>query len=262
MNGTSRSELPTLLTFAPMVDSELSRLLLAHYRVAYRESDHLFGWVSLLTLLHGGSGNIPLFYGRGFALTAPRPIAEHFEPLQPPDRRLIPAEGPLAQQVEADWQTFNGEMGADTAVFAYHHLLPARDLMTPIFAAPVPHLEAKLTPLVYPLLDRMFRKLLRLSPERADEALARIRATFEQTDKRVADGRLYLCGDRLTLGDLALASASAPLLLPRGYGAKMPALAEMPPVVRAAMEELREHPTAAFVQRLYAEGLPAARAGP
>ncbi len=43
-----------LLTFAPMIDSELARLLLSHYRVLYVEEDHLFGWVSLLTLLRGG----------------------------------------------------------------------------------------------------------------------------------------------------------------------------------------------------------------
>jgi hypothetical protein len=59
MGSGSSPTLPTLLTFAPMVDSETSRLLLAHYGIAYRESDHLFGWVSLLTLLHGG-GLVPL----------------------------------------------------------------------------------------------------------------------------------------------------------------------------------------------------------
>lgn len=262
MNTTSSGALPTLLTFAPMVDSELSRLLLRHYNVAYRESDHLFGWVSLLTFFHGGYGRVPLFYGGGARLTGPRRIAEHFDALRPAERRLIPTEPPLARQVEADWKTYNGEMGADSAVFAYYHLLPARELMAPIFAAPVPPGEAKLAPTVYPLIAGLFRMLLRLSSQRAEAAIARIRATFEQTDERVADGRRYLAGDRLTLGDLALASASAPLLLPRGYGAKMPALEEMPPVLRTAMEELRQSPTAAFVQRLYAEAMSGAKAGP
>jgi glutathione S-transferase len=259
MDSGSSPTLPTLLTFAPMVDSETSRLLLAHYGVAYRESDHLFGWVSLLTLLHGGKGLVPLLYGDGLRFTGPRPIAEHFDALVPVEHRLIPVDEALAPQVEADWQTYNGGMGADTAVFAYYHLLPARALMTPIFAAPVPPIEARLTPIVYPLLSLMFRRLLRLGPARADEAFARIRTTFEATDTRIADGRPYLCGDRMTLGDVGLAAASAPLLLPQGYGAKMPALEEMPQPMRRSLEELREHPTAAFVQRLYAEGFPAAR---
>ena len=260
MDSRSSRTLPTLLTFAPMVDSELSRLLVAHYGIACRERDHLFGWVSLLTLLHGGYGRVPLLYGGGLRFSGPRPIADHFDPLTRDDRRLIPSQ--LAPQVEADWKTYNDGLAFDTAVFAYYHLLPARALMTPIFAAPVPASEARLTPIVYPLLSGLFRMLLRLGPQRAEQAFARIRATFEQTDARVADGRPCLCGDRLTLGDLALGSAAAPLLLPLGYGAKMPALEEMPPELRRAVEELRAHPTAAFVQRLYAERFPSARAAP
>lgn len=258
MTEAPNTAAPTMLTFAPMVDSELTRLLLRHYGVVHREADHLFPWVSVLTLFHGGKGLVPLLYGGGLRLTSPRPIAEHFDALALPERRLIPTEGELARQVEADWQTFNGEMGADTAAFAYYHLLPAKALMAPIFAAPVPPIEAKLTPYVYPLISGLFRLLLRLSAARAEAALARIRAAFDATDKRVADGRLFLAGDRLTIGDLALASASAPLLQPQGYGAKMPPIEQMPRDMRAAVEALRQSRTATFVQRLY-DGLPPAK---
>lgn len=245
---------PTLLTFAPMVDSECSRLLLRYYGVGYRESDHLFGWVSVLTLFHGGYGQVPLLYRRGLRVTGPRAIAERLDADLPPARRLIPAKGPLATEVEAHWQTYNGGIGADAAVFAYHHLLPARQVMQPIFAAPVPRFQAKLLPVVYPLLRGLLALLLRLSATRAADALGRIRATFDKTDALIADGRLYLAGDRLTLADIGLASASAPLLLPPGYGAKMPAPEEMPEPLRAAVAELRARPTGAFVKRLYAEG--------
>ncbi len=74
---------------------------------------------------------------------------------------------------------------------------------------------------------------------------------FDKTDARIRDGRSYLAGDRLTLGDLALAAAAAPLLLPRGYGAPIPPLESMPPAYAKIVEEMRQHPTAAFVQRIY-----------
>jgi glutathione S-transferase len=240
-----------------MVDSETSRLLLRYYGVDYEERDRLFGWVSMLTFFHGGYGRVPLLYGAGCRLTGPWAIVEHFDPALPPDRRLAPADGPLAAQVKADWDMFNGQIGADTAVFAYFHLLPRRDLMAPVFAAPVPPGEARLTPTVYPLLAGLFRMLLRLSPERAAAAQARIRRIFDATDKRIADGRAYLCGDRLTLGDIALAAASAPLLLPDGYGAKMPPVEAMPAPVPEFIAELRARPTGGFVQRLYDRGLAA-----
>jgi glutathione S-transferase len=259
MTGGAR---PTLLTFAPMVDSETSRLLLVHHRIDYVERDHLFGWVSLLAMLHGGSARIPLLYGGGLRLVGPRRIADHFDEKLPEAQRLIPREAPLAAQVESDWQSFNGEIGADTAVFSYFHLLPERALMRPIFAAPVPAAEAALTPAVYPLLSAMFRKLLRLTPERAGNAAARIRRIFDETGRRIADGRPYLCGDRMTLGDIALAAASAPLLLPPGYGAKMPPVEAMPAPVAALISELRAKPTGRFVDRLYATGFAAARTLP
>jgi glutathione S-transferase len=251
---------PVFLTFAPMVDSETSRLLLHHHGVDYEERDRLLPWVMLLALLHGGSGKVPLLYGGGIRLTGPWAIAQHFDAALPPDQRLIPPDGPLAAQVKADWDMFNGGMGADTAVFAYFHLLPERSLMSPIFAAPLPPLEARLEPAFYPLLAALIRWFLNVSPQAAAAAAGHIRAAFEATDKRVADGRLYLCGDRLTIGDIALAAAAAPLLLPPGYGAEMPPLDKMPAPVADLIEELRGHPTGRFVARLYAEGFAAARA--
>ena len=55
------------------------------------------------------------------------------------------------------------------------------------------------------------------------------------------------------------AAAGAALLLPDGYTAAMPALDAMPAEVSGLIRELRQHPTAAFVQRLYSTGFAAAR---
>ena len=259
MPSETENAAPTLLTFAPMVDSEFARLLLVHYGIAYWERDHLLAKAGTLTFLHGGYGRVPLLYGRGVRLTSPRRIAGHYDPLAPAERRLIPADGSTAQQVEADWHAYNDRLALATARFAYFHLLPLRELMSTVFAAPLPADEAKRTRAAYPRLAMLLRLLLHIGPERAETALVGIRATFAQTDERIADGRPYLCGDRLTLGDLALASAAAPLLLPRGYGAKMPPVELMPAPLRSVVRELQARPTAAFVQRLYAEGFPAAQ---
>jgi glutathione S-transferase len=249
----------TLLTFAPMVDSETSRLLLAYYDVEHAERDHLFGWVSLLAFLRSGNPRVPLLHGGGLKLNGPRRIADHFDARLFEAQRLFPKEAPLAAQAESDWHDFNDLIGADTAVFSYFHLLPERALMTRIFAAPVPSTEAALTPDVYPLLRWAFTSLLRLTPDRARDAADRIRRIFDATDRRVADGRPYLWGERISIGDIALAAASAALLLPPGYGAKMPSVEEMPAPVAALIHELRARPTGAFVARLYAEGFAAAR---
>lgn len=241
----------TMLTFPPMIDSETTRLIARYHRIDLKEHDHLPVSAALRTLLRGGNGHIPLLYGDGFTLTSPYPIAQHFDATLPADRWLIPDSGALAVQVAADWQKYNGVMGTDVAHFAYYHLLPDRALMQPIFGAPVPWIERALLPLTYPLLRALLNFGLKLSAEQAARAELSIRTTFDATDRRIADGRRYLTGDRLTLSDIAMSAAFAPLLLPRGYGALMPPIAAMPGPLRALVEALRERPTAAFVQRLY-----------
>jgi glutathione S-transferase len=217
-------------------------------------------FVLLPAYLYGGGLDIPLIHGNGVRVAKPRPIAEHYDGGVPEPFRLIPTEPPLAQQVEADWQLYNGTMSAGTAIFAYYHLLPERKLMEPIFAEPTSWPERAIMPVFYPVMRSLLASRLKLSPEAAEVAQGQILSSFAETDARVADGRLYLNGERMTLGDIALAAAAAPLLLPEGFGTRMPTLEQMPPPMRALMTELGTRPTAAFVRRFYAEGLPAARA--
>ncbi len=250
----------TMITFAPTLDSEQVRLLLSYYGVRYRERDHLMPFVLLPAQIHGGSTDVPVVYGKGVKVAKPRPLAEHYDSLVPAEFRLIPAEQPLAGQVEADWQLYNGTMSAGTAIFSYYHLLPERKLMAPIFAAPTPWYERLIMPVFYPVMRKLIAAKLKLSPEAAEKAHGQILSSFAETDERVADGRLYLNGDRMTLGDIALAAAAAPLLLPEGFDTPMPRLEQMPEAMRTLGTELRTRPTAAFVQRFYSEGLPAARA--
>src|SRR4051812_448137 len=97
---TSPSRAPvTMTTFAPTLDSEQARLLLAYYGIRYRERDHLMPFVLLPALLHGGGTTIPLVYGKGVRTAGPRALAEHYDALVPAEHRLIPAEQPLAGQV-------------------------------------------------------------------------------------------------------------------------------------------------------------------
>jgi glutathione S-transferase len=243
----------TLLTFAPMVDSELCRLVLAHYAVAYRESPHVFGWGSILSLWHGWTPVIPLLYGNGFRLSGPRSIVNHYEDVCSHDKMLVPSQQPLRTHVEDDWNLYNGELALYTAVVAYFHLLPHPDILTEVFFRGVPAEEVRVFGHTYPLQRLMFETLLRLNPARAQDALARIRTIFAITDKRIADGRRYLAGDTLTLSDLSLAAAAASLLLPDGYAAPIPPFEVMPAEMKAIITEMRGHPTAGFVQRIYSE---------
>jgi glutathione S-transferase len=73
----------------------------------------------------------------------------------------------------------------------------------------------------------------------------------EAVDDRVADGRRFLWGDRLTLSDISFATALAPFLLPPGYAAPIPDLPQMPPVMQEIVTSFRQRPSGELVTRIY-----------
>lgn len=238
------------MTFAPMVGSETARLLLRRYDVHYVEEDHLFGWASVISLLHGGMGAIPILYGGGPTLRGVRAIADHFEPLVPPEQRLLPTEH--AAEIEADWKVLFGGFKADIAIFAYYHLLPDRTHLSPMFAEPLYGLEARLADRVYPALSVLFTVLLKLNAANAAAAGARILATLHSLEPRLADGRRFLTGSAMTLGDIALASGCAPMLQPEGYGTVMLPIATQPAPMRELIAAMRETRAARCMEAVYA----------
>jgi glutathione S-transferase len=244
---------PRLLTFAPMIDSELCRLLLARYGIAHRETPHVFGWASVLALWHGGTLVIPLLHGGGLRLAGPSALLAHGEAVAAPALRLRPEDPGVRAAAEADWEAFYGRLTTETAVYAYFHLLPARGLTEPVFATGVPRGEAMALRLLYPLLARLMSWRLGLSPARAATARQAIEAAVAAVEQRIADGRGHLHGGRLSLADLGLAVALAPLLQPPGYGAPIPPVAALPPPLRETVEALRARPVAGFVAGIYAE---------
>ena len=243
----------SLLTFPPMVDSEVCRFALRHYGVPYREEAHLFGWASLVALWRGATVRIPLVYGGGHRLAGARAIIDHFDGRCAPERKLVPAEKHLSDQVDSDWNRFNDVLGWSVAKFAYQLLLPRRALMLEPFSRGVPACEASVLRWAYWPFAAQFYVALFLTPSRAREASALVRTIFDETDRRLSDGRRYLVGDALTLSDLALAASAAALLLPDGYGSPMPPPEHMPQAMVSMRAELDQRETGRFVRRIYRE---------
>ena len=243
----------TLVTFPPSLDCELARFLLTHYGVPYEEVRHTLIFSFFATWWDARTLHFPLLYGPGYPpLDTVQKIIDHLDPLASPERKLLP-DGPDRAGVEADWILFNARLGGSTAVFAYYHLLPHRDVMIRPLTDGVPAFEAMTVRAAYPLFAAFLTKILKLSAERAQAALEEIRAIVQGVDGRLADGRSYLFGDRFTLADMAFANALGPLVLPDNDGAPLPTLAEMPPVLQSVVAEMCGHPAGQFALRIYRE---------
>jgi glutathione S-transferase len=238
-----------LITFPPALDSELSRFLLAHYGVEHEERRHTLFFSSFATLWHGRSLLFPLVYSDAYQLDTVRKMIDYFDP-RSQDRSLLLA-GRDREQVEADWMTMNDTLGTATTAFAYYHLLPHRDIMIRPLSEGAPDYEVGAVRFAYPVFAGFLRLLLRLTASRAQAALEQIRSVVVSVDARLADGRRYLVGDRFSLSDMAFAVALGPLVVPDQFGGPLPSLAEMPAVMRSAVEEMRARRAGQFALRLY-----------
>ena len=72
-----------------------------------------------------------------------------------------------------------------------------------------------------------------------------------QAEQRLEGGAQYLVGARLSLADLALATAAAPVVMPEKDGSAAPSYDELPAEMRAVVDGFRAHPAGQFVQRIY-----------
>lgn len=234
-----------------MIDAETWRLLLQHYGIAYEEEPHAFIWGSILALFRAGSAQVPALHGMGMKLVGPGAAIDRWDSGQPPGHALIPADPLMKAVAQEDWALFHGTLATCTARLAYYHLLPHQHILMEPFTRGVPRGEATLTRAIYPLQRAALSLLLQLDARNAEDALAQVRMIFDQTDARVRDGRRLLQGSRLTLGDLALAAAAAPVTLPEANRSPIPPLARMPPAYAAIVKEMQARPTARLVQEVY-----------
>jgi glutathione S-transferase len=242
---------PVLITFPPSLDCELARFLLQHYRIEYEEQPHAFLFSFFATLRHGGTVIFPLLYNETTKLIGPQCMSNYFDQHCAPELRLLPASAPEKAQVKSDWSLFNGTLAFATAVFAYYHLLPYRQLMIRPLSQGGPAFEQRAVQRAYPVFAGALRILLRLTAKRAQQSLDQARAVFGQVATRLADGQEFLVGERLTLSDLAFAVAAAPLVLPRTYGAPIPTIDEMPAPLQAAVSEMRSYVAGQYALRIY-----------
>lgn len=240
----------TLITFPPSLDSEFSRFLLSHYGIRHREQRHVMPFSSIFTLVHGRTVRFPLLYGDSLRLHTVHKLIDYFEPRAPQNRKLVPADLDPAR-VREDWKVFHTALNTATTIFAYHHLLPHRDIMIRPLSEGAPAFEVAAVEHGYPFFAGLIRALLRPTEHRASDALDTIRAVLGRIDERLADGRRYLNGDRFSLSDMAFAIAAAPVAWPDNYGGAIPSLGDTPPALQSVVAETRDQPSGAFALRIY-----------
>jgi glutathione S-transferase len=106
--------------------------------------------------------------------------------------------------------------------------------------------------MMWPLVRRLMTQMYDIKPGAAAESRARLEAELDWLDTKLADGRVYLAGDRFSRADLTVASLLANFALPKELSVHHsmkgpPALAadvslwSSRPVMRWVVDQYRAH---------------------
>jgi glutathione S-transferase len=232
---------------------ELARWTLDRLAVDYHEERHAPVFNTLAARRHGGSTVVPVLDVGASSLTDARQIVEYYEQRAPEHLRLYPADPAERAEAHALFDECFDVLGVAVRAWAYAYQLPLRRSTTRAWVDGAPRHERLLVPLVYPLIARRLRAGLKLHAGSIPEQRAIIDASFARLQERLADGRRYLVGGRLTAADLALATLVAPAVLPPGYRGPLPGFDELPAPMQREVRELQAHPVGRFALRLYAD---------
>lgn len=253
---TTPQALPRYISFPPSSDCENGRWLLRRYGIEYREERHTMPFFALAIYWNHGK-SIPLYLDGKLSLDGLRSLIDHFDAQAPDDRKLIlPGQ---EEETNRLWTHYNVDMGSATVTWAYYHLLPHWGIMLDPLSIGTPVYERLTVKFLYPLPAGLLWFLLKLSRAKADAALTTLRTVFAEVSQRLADGRPYLLGDRMSIADIAFAVSGAPLVLPLGYGGypgaqgPLPSFDQAPPAMRSVVEEMLPTRAGQFILRMYRE---------
>jgi glutathione S-transferase len=166
---------------------------------------------------------------------------------------LYPRDTALRREVDALEEQFDTQLGPHTRRWAYHQLLPHTKLLRSLWSREAPRLEARLLPVITPLVRRLVRAAYKITPESAQRSLDRVRAVFREVDRHLSDGRRFLTGDCFTAADLTFAALAAPVLFPAECRAVLPALDDVPVPMRAEVLRLRNTVAGGFALQLFSQ---------
>jgi cytochrome P450/glutathione S-transferase len=251
-------QVPTFVSEGRGGLDEIARWILDANGIAYVDQIHmpLMGAHAVGRLIgESGLGNSPVLVMTDTLIYGVDSVVRYFEQRCSPRLRMIP-DGDSRSPVMDLYRRFTGELDEHVQKYMLSRLLDERGALRKVFgerAALIEHLEYVL---FFPIIRWKLSAQLRLGVNTPEERWIEIRKIFNQVSELLSDGRRYLCGDRITIADVAFASVGAPVILPEEFGGVIPSFKQVSQAYRSDVSELRKTAAGQFVLRVYQEDRP------
>jgi glutathione S-transferase len=245
--------MPTLVTIPFSHFCEKARWALDYARITYREEGHLPIFHRLaVKRACGKAGSVPVLVVEGERALDDSPLIIRWADARAPaGRKLLPSDGASRDEAIALERHLDVDLAPDVRRFAYFHLLSNRAATLELMKIDTPRLQYAALRAGFPLVRQLMRRAMRIDAEHTARSFDRIRAVFDEINKRLSDGRPYLMGDRLGVVDIAFAAFASPLFAPSEHPVRGRARAPRAPALLAEVAPLRETPAGIFALRMY-----------
>jgi glutathione S-transferase len=230
---------------------EKARWALERSGIPYAERAHLQLLHRFAVRRAGGGTTAPVLVLDGLVLADSPDIVEAASARAPLELRLFPENERVAADARALQRDFDQRLGPESRRWMYYELRGRGDIARRYGCTGVPAWQRRSLPLIYPLAARIIDRFLDVTPETARKAEATVRATFDETAERLADGRPYLCGDSFSAADLSFAALAAAVLMPPESGVPLPQPEALPTPMATKVNGFRAHPAGAHALRMF-----------
>ncbi len=204
----------TLYTFAASQSSEKIRWAMDAVGLHYREHRltpflHYAGSLSI-----GGSQGVslPTLQADGVMVQDSTRILEWLETHRAPFALIPqdPLERAAVMQIEAHYD----HIAPHIVRVVYATLLESPELVRRLWALDASLGEAALMRIGYPVLHRIFRRGLGLTPALIEHSRRVVDRTLRELDRLAQGGKVYMVGAHLSVADITAAARLAPLICP------------------------------------------------
>lgn len=236
---------------SPMV--ELARWLFAIYDIPYREEAHAPMLHALATQAAGGGVELPAIVTPDGAIwKGARDTLNGVDAISPPGRKLFGETEAERAANKAFVEELLTRLLTQVRRFVYHQVLPYKRALVPTVTFRAPTWERVFVIGLYPVWRLLMARGLGFTPQLLAEAPVQIEEALTLVENALARrGTPFLNGAEPGTLDIVFSALAGPLVFPRNYGARLPAVEDLPESLQRFVEETRARPAGQLIRRTY-----------